>query len=156
MKLNKLVTAIILAAIAVAVAVHVSKAQDQDKAAITAILEAQKNAWNNGNLDEFLKGYRKSEYLTFSGSNGVVRGFDAVRERYKKSYPDRDAMGRLDFPEIEITILGSSKDAALVLGKWHLTREQGEVGGVYSLVFQKINGNWLIVHDHTSVVPPAH
>ncbi len=96
-----------------------------------------------------LQGYWRSDELTFSGSSGVARGFDAVRKRYLKSYPDRQAMGKLDFSGLEIRLLGP--EAALVLGKWHLTREK-DVGGVFSLVFQRFPEGWRIIHDHTSVV----
>ena len=123
------------------------------KAAIASILTAQQAAWNEGKVDAFLQGYWQSDDLTFSGSSGVARGFNAVRERYKKSYPDRPTMGKLDFSDLEIRMLGS--DAALVLGRWHLTREKGDVGGVFSLVFQRFPEGWRIIHDHTSVVTPA-
>jgi beta-aspartyl-peptidase (threonine type) len=125
--------------------------RDDGDGAIRAVLSAQQAAWNEGKVDVFLDGYWRSAELTFSGSNGVARGFDAVRERYKKSYPDRQAMGKLDFSELEIRMLGS--DAALVLGHWHLTREKGDVGGVFSLVFERFPNGWRIIHDHTSVVP---
>ncbi|MBS1841213.1 MAG: DUF3225 domain-containing protein [Acidobacteria bacterium] len=124
-----------------------------DQAAIRTLLTNQQTAWNEGNVDAFLEGYWHSDELTFSGSSGVARGFIAVRERYKKSYPDRQTMGKLDFSSLEIRMLG--KDAALVLGHWHLAREKGDVGGVFSLVFQRFPEGWRIIHDHTSVVTPA-
>jgi len=120
----------------------------EDSAAIRAILAAQQAAWNEGKVDAFLEGYWHSDELTFSGSNGVARGFEAVRQRYQKSYPDRQTMGKLDFSELEVRILGSN--AALVLGKWHLARAKGDVGGVFSLVFQRFPEGWRIIHDHTS------
>jgi ketosteroid isomerase-like protein len=46
-------------------------------------------------------------------------------------------------------------DAVLVLGHWHLTRTKGDVGGVFSLVWQRFPEGWRIVHDHTSVVEPG-
>ena len=121
-----------------------------EKAAIVAVLTAQQDAWNKGNVDSFLEGYWHSDALTFSGSSGIFRGYEAVRERYKKGYPDRQAMGKVDFRELEVRKLGT--DAALVLGHWHLTREKGDVGGVFSLVFQRFPEGWKIIHDHTSVV----
>lgn len=127
-----------------------------DRSAIEAVLSAQQKAWNDGNVAVFLEGYWHSDELTFSGSSGVARGFNAVRERYQKSYPDRQAMGKLDFSHLEVRMLGA--DAALVLGHWHLARERGDIGGVFSLVFQRLPEGWRIIHDHTSVVPasPAH
>jgi uncharacterized protein (TIGR02246 family) len=127
--------------------------RDDDQAAINAVLARQQAAWNEGKVEVFLEGYWHSGELTFCGSSGVARGFDAVRERYKKSYPDRQAMGNLQFSELEIRMIGT--DAALVLGHWHLTREKGDVGGVFSLVFQRFPEGWRIVHDHTSVVPSS-
>ncbi|HLZ11260.1 MAG TPA: nuclear transport factor 2 family protein [Candidatus Acidoferrum sp.] len=121
------------------------------EAAVRTVLEAQETAWNQGNVDAFLLGYWKSEKLTFSGSQGIIRGFAAVEERYRKGYPDRQAMGKLAFTGLEVRFL--NPDAALVLGEWHLTREKGDIGGVFSLVFQKLPEGWRIVHDHTSVIP---
>jgi L-asparaginase / beta-aspartyl-peptidase len=123
---------------------------DADRAAITGVLTKQQLAWNDGNVDLFLTGYWNSPELTFSGSSGVARGWDGVLARYKKSYPDRKAMGQLDFSGLEFRFLGP--DAALVLGSYHLKLEKGDAGGVFSLVWQRFPEGWKIVHDHTSKV----
>jgi uncharacterized protein (TIGR02246 family) len=125
-------------------------AAPDDQRAIQKILEAQQGAWNQGNVDAFLEGYWHSPDLTFSGSGGIARGWDGVLARYKKNYPNRAAMGQLDFSGVEFRSLG--KDAALVLGHWHLTRAQGDIGGVFSLVWQRFPEGWRIIHDHTSAV----
>jgi ketosteroid isomerase-like protein len=124
-----------------------------DRTAITKILETQQNNWNQGNVDAFLDGYWHSPDLTFSGSGGIARGWDGVLARYKKNYPDRAAMGQLDFSGLEFHFLG--QDAALVLGHWHLSRAQGDIGGVFSLVWQRFPEGWRIIHDHTSMVEKA-
>jgi ketosteroid isomerase-like protein len=122
-----------------------------DKAKITAVLGAQQAAWNRGDVSAFLVGYWESPELTFSGSGGIARGFAGVRERYQRNYPDRAAMGELAFSDLEFRFLAA--DAALVLGKWHLKREtRGDMGGVFSLVWQRFPDGWKIVHDHTSSV----
>jgi ketosteroid isomerase-like protein len=123
--------------------------REPDRRAIHQVLTSQQEAWNRGDVDAFLVGYWHSPDLTFSGGSGVSRGWDGVLARYKKNYPDRAAMGQLDFSELEFHFLGP--DAALVLGKWHLQREK-EIGGVFSLVWQRFPDGWRIVHDHTSVV----
>jgi ketosteroid isomerase-like protein len=127
-----------------------AEGRENDKSAITAVLSAQQAAWNRGDVDAFLVGYWHSPELTFSGSNGVSRGWDGVMARYKKNYPDRAAMGQLDFSELEFRFLGPN--AALVLGHWHLKRDKGDIGGVFSLVWQRFPDGWKIVHDHTSAV----
>ena len=124
-----------------------------DQAAIRKILDAQQIAWNRGDVDAFLEGYWHSPDLTFSGTSGIARGWDGVLARYKKTYPNRAAMGQLDFSGLEFHFLG--KDAALVLGHWHLSRAQGDVGGVFSLVWQRFPEGWRIIHDHTSAVENA-
>ncbi len=127
-----------------------AEGRETDRAAITAALNAQQAAWNRGDVDAFLVGYWHSSELTFSGSSGVSRGWDGVMARYKKNYPDRAAMGQLDFSGLEFRFLGP--DAALVLGRWHLKRDKGDIGGVFSLVWQRFPEGWKIVHDHTSAV----
>lgn len=135
---------------------NVSAASEEhasDRAAITNVLEAQQSNWNKGDVDAFLQGYWHSPELTFSGTGGIARGWDGVLARYKKNYPDRSAMGQLDFSGLEFHFLG--KDAALVLGHWHLARGQGDVGGVFSLVWQRFPEGWRIIHDHTSSAEKA-
>ena len=124
--------------------------RDADRQAISAVLNAQQTAWNRGDVDAFLVGYWHSPELTFSGSSGVARGWDGVLTRYKKNYPDRAAMGQLDFSDLEFRFLGP--DAALVLGRWHLKRETDDLGGVFTLVWQRFPEGWKIIHDHTSAV----
>ena len=126
--------------------------READRAKIAAVLTAQQTAWNRGDVDAFIVGYWESRELTFSGSSGIARGFDGVRQRYKKNYPDRAAMGQLAFSDLEFRFLGP--DAALVLGKWHLKRDNGDLGGVFSLVWQRFPDGWKIIHDHTSTVDP--
>jgi len=126
---------------------------DQDRSAITQVLTTQQLNWNKGDVEAFLEGYWHSPELTFASSHGIARGWDAVRARYKKNYPDRVAMGQLEFSALEFRFLGA--DAALVLGHWHLTPAKGDVGGVFSLVWQRFPEGWRIIHDHTSAMEPA-
>jgi ketosteroid isomerase-like protein len=116
--------------------------------AITSVLEEQQAAWNRGDVDAFMNGYWHSPDLTFAGISGITRGWESVAARYRKNYADRAAMGQLDFSALEFHMLGH--EAALVLGRWHLKRASGDIGGVFSLVFQRLPEGWRIIHDHTS------
>jgi beta-aspartyl-peptidase (threonine type) len=127
---------------------------EPDQAAIQKLMEAQQAAWNHGDIDAFMTAYWRSPDVTFSGTSGIVRGWDAVLARYKSSYADREAMGQLQFSGLEYRVLGP--DAALLLGHWHLTRSKGDVGGVFSLVWQRFPEGWRIIHDHTSAVPATN
>lgn len=128
------------------------KPQDTDRTAILAVLTTQQNDWNKGDIPGFMAGYWNSTELTFAETRGFTRGWQPVMERYTKSYADKAAMGTLDFKELEIRSLGP--DAAMVLGKWHLQRQAGDVGGIFTLIFQRFPEGWRIVHDHTTQSPP--
>jgi L-asparaginase / beta-aspartyl-peptidase len=126
---------------------------ERDRAAITRIFDAQQAAWNRGDVNVFMEAYWHSPDVSFSGSGGIVRGWDAVLARYKAKYTDRQAMGQLSFSGLEFRFVGP--DAALVLGHWHLTLAKGDAAGVFSLVWQRFPEGWRIIHDHTSLVSDA-
>jgi beta-aspartyl-peptidase (threonine type) len=115
--------------------------------AIPKLLAAQEAAWNAGDVDAFMEPYWRSPELTFSSGGKVAHGWTSTLENYHKRYPNREAMGRLTFSDLEITELGPG--AALVLGRWHLDRDD-PVGGAFTLVWRRQSGRWLIIHDHTS------
>jgi ketosteroid isomerase-like protein len=121
----------------------------QKKEDILQVMARQQSNWNAGDIEKFMEDYLKSDELQFIGSKGIVKGWQATKERYLKSYPDRATMGQLKFDILEVDF--HSKKSAWVLGKWYLTRpEKGDVGGYFTLIFKKVKGKWLIVSDHTS------
>ncbi len=124
------------------------KAQDLDHRTILNILEKQTAAWNRGDVDAFMKGYYESDSLMFIGKSGITYGWKSTLANYKKSYPDTAAMGKLTFTILEIKRI--SADHFFVVGKWHLTRTAGNLEGHYTLLWRKINGEWVIVADHSS------
>jgi hypothetical protein len=126
----------------------ISFSQDKDADAIREVLRVQTNAWNRGNIDEFMHGYWESDSLKFIGKSGVTYGYSATLARYKKTYNDTAQMGKLSFEILEVKKL--SPEYYFVLGKWFLKRSVGDIGGTYTLIFRKINGRWVIVTDHTS------
>lgn len=114
---------------------------------IRSVMDKQAIDWNRGDIPAFMEGYWKSEQLTFV-STRVTKGWQQTLDNYKKSYPDKAAMGTLTFSDLEITAV--SKDAAVVLGSWSLKREKDNPGGKFTLIFRKFKEGWRIVHDHTS------
>ena len=119
-----------------------------DEAAIRVLLKKQAADWNRGDVRAFMQGYWNSPHTEFVGSDGILRGWQTVMARYRKTYPDRTAMGRLTFSELEVSLLGP--EAALVVGHWHLKRANDAPEGVFTLVFKKFPEGWRIVNDHTS------
>ena len=125
-----------------------NKSDTTSKAAIRAVLDAQRDAWNRGDIEGYMDGYDRSPDTVFVSGDRINRGWQMVLDRYKKSYDSREKMGVLTFSEVEITML--SKDAAVVLGRWRLKRANDEPHGTFTLLFRKTKTGWKIVHDHTS------
>ncbi len=124
------------------------KTPAEDAAAIQKVMAAQSEAWNRGSIDDFMKGYWKNDSLLFIGQSGISYGYMNALNNYKKNYSDADKMGKLFFTLLKINKL--SPDYCFVIGKWFLKRKAGDVGGIYTLLFRKIDGRWVIVADHTS------
>ena len=123
-------------------------AQSKDESAIREILNEQTQAWNQGNIERFMKTYWENDSLMFIGKNGVTYGWLNTLNNYKRNYPDTTAMGKLTFTILSVKRLSS--EYFHVVGKWHLQRSIGNLGGHYNLLFQKIKGKWVIIADHSS------
>jgi ketosteroid isomerase-like protein len=121
-----------------------------EKEQIRRVLTAQQKSWNEGSIEDFMTGYWKNDSLSFIGKKGIMKGWQNTLDNYKKSYPDKSTMGTLHFEIISIELF--SNTSAQVIGKWDLARAagKGNVGGYFTLIFKKINKQWVIVSDHTS------
>ncbi|MCC6996318.1 MAG: DUF4440 domain-containing protein [Deltaproteobacteria bacterium] len=121
-----------------------------DDAAVRAVLETQREAWNRGDLDAFMAGYARADELTFTSGGHIQRGFAATQARYRERYGDGAAgMGQLDFELLAVQGVGA--DGAVVLGRWRLTGTASAGGGVFSVVLERQAAGWRVIHDHTSV-----
>lgn len=120
----------------------------KDTQDILNVLEKQRVAWNTGNIEAYMQGYVKSDSLLFVGKSGPTYGWQKTMDNYKRGYPDRAAMGILTFGIKKVEFL--NKDAAFVLGSWHLKREKDEPQGYFTLLLRKIKNEWKVVVDHSS------
>jgi ketosteroid isomerase-like protein len=127
-------------------ALHAQSAED----AIRQVLGDQVSAWNRGDIVTFMHGYDDSPQTTFIGKS-VEHGYAMILARYQRSYSSPEAMGHLDFSDLDVRMLGL--EHAVVTGHFHLTRSAaggGDASGVFSLVFEKKPSGWKIILDHTS------
>jgi ketosteroid isomerase-like protein len=122
--------------------------QQQTTKAIESVIEAQRGAWNKGDIEGYMDGYERSENIVFVSGDNVTHGWQTVHDRYKKGYDTREKMGELTFSNLETTLLGP--DYAFVVGKWSLKRAQDQPHGRFTLIFHKTKVGWRIVHDHTT------
>jgi ketosteroid isomerase-like protein len=119
------------------------KAEDE----IAGLMKKQEVAWNNGDIEGFMKYYWNSDSLKFIGSKGITYGWQKTLDNYKKGYPDKAAMGTLTFEISTKEML--SESVVFIVGKWSLAKDK-PAGGYFTLLWKKIKGEWVIVVDHTS------
>lgn len=126
---------------------HTATRQELD---IIKVLLAQENAWNNGDLAGFAKGYKDSPDTLFI-THQVFRGFAGLLDEYKHDYPTKAAMGTLAYSDLEVHPL--DENFAIVIGKYRLERSKkdgGNAEGLFSLIFENTDNGWKIVLDHTT------
>ncbi len=120
-----------------------------DRDAVLKVLEGQVGAWNRGDLDGFLAGYVRSSEVTFYSGKSPLKGFEPLHERYRARYASEGKeMGRLEFSEIEIDLLGP--DAAVARARWRVKMSAEELDGLFTVILKRFSCGWRIVHDHTS------
>ncbi|MBS0664106.1 MAG: nuclear transport factor 2 family protein [Verrucomicrobia bacterium] len=135
----------------VAFLVTLSSVRAADRGAageILPLLDAQAAAWNRGDIDGFMQTYAQTDDLRFASGDTVTYGWRSTLERYRKRYPDRAAMGTLAFHDLVVTELGP--DAAIVFGRWQLTRVGDRPHGLFTLLVRRTPAGWRIFADHTS------
>lgn len=115
---------------------------------IRAVLTRQQEAWNRGDIDGFMGGYWQSPQLRFASGGTVTTGWQETRDRYHQRYSNRALMGTLSFENLEVDQI--SEDAAIVHGQWALRRTSDRPWGLFTLVFERIDGDWKIVSDTTT------
>lgn len=152
MKLSRWVFMGLLALVA---ALPAAAATD-DAAAIRQVLADQQAAWNRGDVETFMHGYKDAPDTTFVGGS-VRKGYQAILASYRKHYANNAQMGRLTFSDVDVRMLPCAQGEvryAVVTGRFHLDRsEHGEAAqddGVYSLLWEKTAQGWKIILDHSS------
>ncbi|MFO1052874.1 MAG: nuclear transport factor 2 family protein [Planctomycetota bacterium] len=123
-----------------------------DRTEVQAVLDTQAAAWNRGDLEGFMATYWRSDALSFVGSRGLTRGYDATLANYRRGYPDAQSRGHLDFELLDVRALDAVH--ALVIGAFHL-RKDPPADGYFTLIVERRPEGLRIVHDHSSAAAPA-
>ncbi|RFM23679.1 MAG: DUF4440 domain-containing protein [Candidatus Thermochlorobacter aerophilum] len=124
-----------------------------EREAILAVLRAQVADWNKGDVRAFMQGYKKSDSTKFISAKGIEQGYEKILQRYLRSYPDKAAMGTLNFEGLSVMLL--SENYAVVNGQFILKRRAASgneetLSGYFTLLFEKTREGWKIILDHTS------
>jgi uncharacterized protein (TIGR02246 family) len=126
---------------------------------VAALMAAQQEAWNRGDLEAFTSGY--TDDAIFISPSGMTHGRQAVLDRYRRSYPDSASRGKLSFELIEMRVATGNERSMLddaqpgsvhavsLVARWTLTRAGDEESstGLTLLVFHRRDGEWKLAQD---------
>lgn len=123
---------------------------------IRQVMAEQQAAWNRGDVEVFMHGYKDAPDTTFVGTS-VRKGYREILASYRAHYATKEQMGKLTFSDIDVRLLPGADGAvryAAATGRFHLDRTaHGSVAqddGVYSLLWEKTAAGWKIILDHSS------
>lgn len=133
-------------------AAEIQPRHSKDDGRIHAVMSAQAAAWNRGAIDGFMNGYARSDATEFIARDTLTRGWQTVRDRYKKKYDRPQEDGYAHFLGVESHIPGRSRRAC----DWTLKAgpPEGQAARTFHAAFRRTPEGWGIVHDHTSAAEP--
>lgn len=117
---------------------------------VVKVVLAQQAAWNKGDLDTFLSHYKNAPD-TQAVLGASAKGMDVIRNAFRLNYPNRDAMGSIDYSDVEARELGER--FCLATGKYHLERSKkagGPADGTFTEIFEKTDKGWQIIFSETT------
>lgn len=150
--MKTLVSTLAMSAVALTFPVPILWAQQPAASAartrILAELQATADAWNAADLPRHVRPYADS--ATMMGSRGPVPGRDAIAGVLSRGFwREGKPLQQLRYESIVVRELGPQH--ALVTGRFVLTGGgQADRSGWFTLVWQQVGGQWVIIHDHSS------
>jgi uncharacterized protein (TIGR02246 family) len=130
-------------------------AVEAEKAAILKVIAAMQAAWNRGDLRGYMQGFRNPDVIFVSGGR-FQDGWQGTLDHYIRDYgASAETRGTLRFYDIHIEMLGP--DAAQLIGRYQLVKQQHPQYGINTRLLRKVNGAWVIALNHVSSteIPPV-
>ncbi len=93
--------------------------------------------------------------MIFVSGGRFQDGWQGTLDHYIRDYGTSvETRGTLKFHDIHIDILGP--DAAQLIGRYQLVRQQNPQYGINTRLLRKVNGEWVIALNHVSSteIPP--
>lgn len=140
---------ILLLALLSVACVNAASAQGGPEAAIQHELDAMLEAWNRDDLDAHIAAYADS--ATWTTATGLLYGKAAIRAALVKGFQrEGKLLGDLSFGKSEFRRL--SDDVMMTNGSFRVTNLPSgkDINGQSTLLWKRVGGRWLIVHDHSS------
>ena len=119
-----------------------------EKAAILKVITDMQAAWNRGDFRGYMQGFKNPDVIFVSGGR-FQDGWQGTLDHYIRDYgASPETRGTLRFSDIRIEILGP--DAAQLISRYQLVRQQHPQYGINTRLMRKVNGQWVIALNHVS------
>lgn len=120
----------------------------EEEAAIRTVVAKMEAAWNRGDFRGYMAGFKDPD-VVFVSRGEFQSGWQGTLDHYVRDYGGSPARrGRLRFYDIRIELL--SPDAAQLIGRFRLERQQAVQEGINTRLFRKVDGRWVIALNHVS------
>jgi ketosteroid isomerase-like protein len=129
--------------------------EQAEKAAILQVITSMETAWNRGDFRGYMQGFKNPDVVFVSGGK-FQSGWQGTLDHYIRDYgASPEARGSLHFYDIRIEML--SGDAAQLISRYQLVRQQHPQYGINTRLMRKVNGRSVIALNHvsSSETPPA-
>lgn len=123
------------------------------QAEIEAMLQRSAADWNRGDLAGFMSDYARDSSLSYVSGRGVLYGWQALYDRYERSFfaPGK-SHDSVTFTDLRVRSLDD--ELALATARFQLSRGDSVVAsGPFTLILEKRDARWRIIHDHSSSDP---
>lgn len=121
---------------------------DVEKAAILKVITDMQAAWNRGDFRGYMQGFKNPDVIFVSGGR-FQDGWQGTLDHYVRDYgASPETRGTLRFYDIRIEMLGP--DAAQLISRYQLVKQQHPQYGINTRLMRKVNGQWVIALNHVS------
>lgn len=120
------------------------------QAEVSSMLDSSARAWTRGDLAGFMASYAHDSTTSWVSGGHVQYGWQKLYDRYQTAYfaPGKQH-DSLTFDELAVHPLNIG--LAYTTGRFALHRGDSLVAsGIFTLILQRRDGRWVILHDHTS------
>ncbi len=123
-------------------------APETEKLAILKVIATMQDAWNRGDFRGYMQGFKNPDVIFVSGGR-FQDGWQGTLDHYIRDYgASPETRGTLRFYAIRIEML--SPDAAQLISRYQLVKQQHPQYGINTRLMRKVNGQWVIALNHVS------
>lgn len=121
---------------------------EAEKAAIRKVVADMEAAWNRGDFEGYMAGFKKPD-VVFVSRGEFQKDWQGTLDHYKRDYGgDPARRGKLHFWDLRIDLL--SPEYAQLVGRYRLEGGGRPQDGINTRLFRKVDGRWVIALNHVS------